>query len=210
MLPVLLIAVTLHAAAPFPEQVQDAYAQEDAAALRSLLEQADTRADSLLTRYRLYPLTENAALVEDLPSTLDDGSAREWALLSGLWSYRAGEANIFNAARYGRRSANILETAQSIDADDPYVLLIGGQSLLFRPAIAGKDAAGAADRFDRLVQLAKMEKTDGIPPLEARVWRWLALKEAGRSEQAEALHNQLLAQDPPPLYRKFLEDPPDV
>jgi len=195
---------------PFADRVQDAYAREDADALRTLLQDADTRADSLLVRYRLYPLTENAALVDDLPETLDDGTAREWALLSGLWSYRAGEASLFNAVSYGRRSANLLETAQSIDPKDPYVLLIGGQSLLFRPSIAGKDPAAAAEQFEQLAQLARQNKTDGIPAVEARTWQWLALTEADRAEEARALHKQLRSQNLPPLYQQFIDDPPDV
>lgn len=208
MLYLLVFLMSIHP--PFADRVQDAYAREDAEALRTLLDDADTRTDSLLARYRLYPLTENAALVEDLPETLDDGTAREWALLSGLWSYRAGEASIFSAVSYGRRSANLLETAQSIDPNDPYVLLVGGQSLLFRPSIAGKDPDAAAQQFEQLAQLAKQNKTDGIPAVEALTWQWLALKEADRVEDARALHEQLVSQNLPPLYRQFLDDPPDV
>jgi hypothetical protein len=195
---------------PFPDQVQDAYAQRDADRLRALLAEADSRADSLLVRYRLYPLSENADLLTPLPKKLDDGSAREWALLSGLWSYRAGEASLFSAVTYGRRSANLLETAQTLDADDPYVLLIGGQSLLFRPAIAGKDAAAAAERFSRLADLAEQGRTAGIPPIEARVWKWVALREDGQDAAAASLYDRLRAQAPAPLYAQFLDDPPDV
>ena len=208
MLYLLVFLMTLQP--PCADRVQHAYAHEDAQALRSLLTTADSRPDSLLVRYRLYPLTENAALVDDLPETLEDGTAREWALLSGLWSYRAGEASIFTAVTYGRRSANLLETAQSIDPDDPYVLLIGGQSLLFRPAIAGKDPEKAARQFEQLAQLAEQGKTNGIPPVEAYIWRWLALKEADQSEAAQALYDQLTSESLPPLYQKFIDEPPDV
>ncbi|PSQ95832.1 MAG: hypothetical protein BRD55_09410 [Bacteroidetes bacterium SW_9_63_38] len=208
MLYLLVLLMSLHAS--FADRVQDAYAREDADALRTLLQDADTRTDSLLVRYRLYPLTENADLVNDLPETLDDGTAREWALLSGLWSYRAGEASLFNAVTYGRRSANLLETAQSIDPDDPYVLLIGGQSLLFRPAVAGKDSDAAAQQFDQLAELAEQNKTDGIPPVEAYLWKWLALKEADRPDDAQALHKQLGSRTLAPLYQQFIDDPPDV
>ncbi len=204
----LLVLVSLHI--PFADKIQEAYAQQDAEALRSLLAEADSRADSLLVRYRLYPLTENAAVVENLPETLDDGTAREWALLSGLWSYRAGEASIFNAVTYGRRSANILETARSMDANDPYVLLIGGQSLLFRPAIAGRDPEAAADRFSTLLQQIDDGTVAGISRTEARVWKWLAMRESGRKEAARTLKETLLSDNPAPLYQQFLEDPPDV
>ena len=195
---------------PFADRVQDAYAREDADALRTLLQNADSRSDSLLVRYRLYPLSENAALLDNLPETFEDGTAREWALLSGLWSYRAGEASIFNAVTYGRRSANLLETAQSMDPNDPYVLLIGGQSLLFRPSIAGKDPAAAAEQFEQLAQLAETGQTDGIPPVEAFTWKWLALKEADRTDEAHALQEQLVSQNLAPLYQQFIDDPPDV
>jgi hypothetical protein len=208
MLYALLVAVALQV--PFAEQVQDAYAQQDAQALRRLLAEADARTDSLLVRYRLYPLTQDANVVRDLPSQFDDASAREWALLSGLWSYRAGEASIFNAARYGRRSANLLETARDKDPDDPYVLLIEGQSLLFRPSIAGKDPAGAAACFDSLAAMAERGAAEGISLTEAQVWHWLALREANRPDEAATLRETLDARDLAPLYRKFLDDPPEV
>lgn len=207
MLYICLLAVSL---SPFAQTVQDAYAQENADQLRSLMEQANSRVDSLLVRYRLYPLTENAAVLEDLPETLPEGTAQELALLSGLWAYRAGEVSIFNAVSYGRRSSNLLEAAKQQDPDAPYVLLVEGQSLLFRPSIAGKDAEAAAQRFDRLADLVQDAPRLGIAPMEARSWRWLALREAGESETAAALHDTLLAENPAPLYRKFLQTPPDV
>src|SRR6056297_1746429 len=107
MLVVLLLA--LMAPSPFAQEVQHAYAHQEPDALRTLLSRAESRSDSLLVRYRLYPISEDASLLDNLPSELPDGSARERALLSGLWSYRAGEASILNAVQYGRRSANILE-----------------------------------------------------------------------------------------------------
>lgn len=206
----LLLACTASAPPSFAQEVQTAYAHQDADSLRTLLIRADSRSDSLLVRYRLYPLTENADLLSDIPRRLDDGSAREWALLSGLWSYRAGEASIFSAVDYGRHSAELLETAQARDADDPYVLLVGGQSLLFRPAIAGKDADGAAERFATLAQQAEDGVADGISVAEAHTWEWLACREAGQTDRATALHDRLVDTDLAPLYRQFLEDPPDV
>jgi len=209
-----LLGGILAAASPptpsFAEDVQSAYSQQAADSLRTLLERADSRSDSLLVRYRLYPLTEDAALLQDLPRTLDDGSARDWALLSGLWSYRAGEASFLGAIDRGRHSADLLERAQTQDADNPYVLLVGGQSLLFRPSIAGKDPAQAAEHFRRLVDLAEQDATDGIPPIEARVWLWMALREAEQYDRARRLRDQLLESEPAPLYRQFLESPPDV
>jgi len=212
-LTVLLVGLLTASSPPAPsfaEAVQSAYSRQAADSLQTLLARADTQSDSLLVRYRLYPLTEDASLLQDLPRELDGGSARDWALLSGLWSYRAGEASFIGAINHGRHSADLLDTARSRDPNDPYVLLIGGQSLLFRPSIAGKDPAEAAERFRRLVRLAERGKTDGIPPMEARVWWWMALREANRGEEARRLHAQLLECAPRPLYRQFLESPPDV
>lgn len=204
----LILLLTVSLLSPFAQEVQHAYAHQKASALRALLTDADSRADSLLVRYRLYPLTEDASVLDGLPSDLPDGSARERALLSGLWSYQAGEASVFRAVQYGRRSANLLEQAKAQDPDDPYVLLIEGQSLLFRPAIAGRDVEAAAQSFEQLA--AQADTVDGIPAMEAKVWQWLALKEAGPSEASRALRQQLIESDPAPLYRQFLEDPPEV
>lgn len=208
MLCLLLILVALQP--PFADRVEDAYAQENADALRTLLTEADSRTDSLLVRYRLYPITENEEVVADLPEQLQDGSAREWALLSGLWSYRAGEASVFSAITYGRRSADLLETAQSIDANDPYVLLVGGQSLLFRPAIAGRDPEAAREQFSRLRQQIENGTSVGISRMEACVWEWLAMRESDRTGEAQQFRKTLLSEAPAPLYQQFLEDPPDV
>ncbi len=139
---------------PFAEATQTAYAQQDADRLRALFDRASSRADSLLVRYRLYPLTEDASVLDGLPSSLSDGTAREYALLSGLWAYRAGEASIFSAVTYGRRSTNLLEEAKTQAPNAPFVLLVEGQSLLFRPSIAGKDPDGAARRFGQAAEPA--------------------------------------------------------
>lgn len=203
---IFVLAVSLHA--PFAQEVQQAYGRQDARTLRSLLAQADSRADSLLVRYRLYPLTKDASLLADLPKDLPDGSAHEHALLSGLWSYRAGEASIFHVIQYGRRSAELLERAKTQAPSDPFVLLVEGQSLLFRPAIAGRDVEAAVECFERLA--AQADSATGITKTEAEVWCWLALKEAGRREQANRLHRRLLSQKLAPLYRQFLEAPPEM
>jgi len=204
----LLLLVML--SSPFAEATQEAYAQQDADRLRALFERASSRADSLLVRYRLYPLTEDASVLDDLPSSLPDGTAREYALLSGLWAYRAGEASIFSVVQYGRRSTTLLEKAKARAPEAPFVLLVEGQSLLFRPAMAGKDADAAADRFGRLTEIVRAEQVPGISVTEARVWECVALKEAGHTDQAEALRTHMLDQDLAPLYRQFLESPPDV
>jgi hypothetical protein len=213
LLPHALLAAALlgtMSSSPFAEATHRAYAQQDANELRALLQSAPTRADSLLVRYRLYPLTEEAAVLDGLPSSLPDGSAREYALLSGLWAYRAGEASFFSAIRYGRRSTDLLDKAKARAPHAPFVLLVEGQSLLFRPSIAGKDPAAAAGRFARLADRVDQQGSTGISRTEAQVWRCLALSEAGQAGEAQELNAQLRARALPPLYRQFLEDPPDV
>lgn len=203
----LLVAMT---SVPFAQATHSAYANEDAEALRSLFDRADSRVDSLLVRYRLYPLTEDETVLEGLPSSLPNGTPRELALLSGLWAYRAGEGSLFNALRYGRRSTHLLEEAKRQDEDAPFVLLVEGQSLLFRPAIAGRDAEAASQRFGRLRARVDEEGTSGICREEAQVWRWLALREAGHTQKAQRLRTRLLDAHLRPLYHQFLKDPPDV
>lgn len=206
----LFFLALLSASPPFAEAIQTAYAQQDADRLRTLFDRASSRADSLLVRYRLYPLTEDASVLEDLPSSLADGTAREYALLSGLWAYRAGEASIFSAMQYGRRSTNLLEKGKARAPEAPFVLLVEGQSLLFRPAIAGKDADAAAERFARLAEIVATEEVPGITKTETQVWQWLALREADRSDEAQTLYDRLTGRQLAPLYRQFLESPPDV
>jgi hypothetical protein len=195
---------------PFAQATQVAYAQQDAERLRDLLERASSRSDSLLVRYRLYPLTEDEAVLQGIPSSLSDGTPREYALLSGLWAYRAGEASFFSAVRYGRRSMNLLEDAKAKAPRAPFVLLVEGQSLLFRPSIAGRDPGAAAQRFARLAEVVDEDGTAGISQAEAQVWRCLALEEASQSEKATALRRRMQEQDLPPLYQQFLQSPPDV
>lgn len=207
MIAVFLLSVTL----TFADSTQSFYAQQDAEGLRSLMAQAETRTDSLMARYRLYPLTEDSDVIDDIPQELGpNASARELALLSGLWAYRAGEANIFSAIRYGRRSVNRLEEAKARDPDEPYVLLVEGQSLLFRPDVAGKDVAGAAKLFRRLINELEDHPNVGISSTEAHSWLWLALREAESAEEADQIRSELIARDPEPLYAQFLEDPPQV
>lgn len=195
----------------FAERAQTYYASQNVDALRDLLGEADTRLEQFLARYRLYPLTEDETVIDDIPSDLGaNATARELALLSGLWAYRAGEANIFSAIRCGRRSMNRLEEAKRRNPEDPYVLLVEGQSLMFRPDIAGKDVEAAVDRFRTLVEVVEDHPDAGISRTEAQSWLWLALREADHTSEASSLHASILEDAPAPLYRKFLEDPPSV
>lgn len=211
-MPLLLLAATLAAAPMVPVSAADStqayYARKDVAALEQFFESADTRAARLLCRYRLYPLTEDERYLDDLPEELEaDATARELALLSGLWGYRAARASIFGAIGHGRRAMRLLDEAHAKDPDDPFVLLVQGQSLLFRPAIAGGDDAAALQRFRRLRGVLAGRSGTGVSRAEADLWTWYALRELER-EQADALRQRLAARDLPPLYREFLQHPP--
>jgi len=207
--------VSPSATTPFADSLQEAYAAQSVDTVRGLLDRASTPTHTWMARYRLYPLTEEENVLGDPPSDPDDldaPDATQLALLSGIWAYKAGETNMFNAIRYGRRSVDFLEAARAADPNNPYVLLVGGQSFLFRPSIAGKDVPKAVDRFERLVEVLETvpDEVPGISLTEARTWLWLALREDGQSGRADAMHEAVLADGPAPLYRKFLDDPPEV
>lgn len=216
-LPLVALAtpVTPSTTTPFADSLQEAYAAQSVDTVRGLLDRASTPTHTWMARYRLYPLTEEENVLGDPPSDPDDldaPDATQLALLSGIWAYKASETNMFNAIRYGRRSVDFLEAARATDPDNPYVLLVGGQSFLFRPSIAGKDVPKAVDRFERLVQMLETapDEVPGISLTEARTWLWLALREDGQSGRADAMHEAVLADGPAPLYRKFLDNPPEV
>lgn len=189
----------------FAAETQRLYARRDVDALRRLCGGASGEED-LLCRYRLYPLTQDEALIARLPTAAPQ-TARAHALLSGLWGYRAARAPLVRVPAYGGRSLDLLRAARALDADDPYVLLVEGQSLLFRPAIAGGDRRAALARFRTLRVHLDRQPEDGIARMEADLWIWYTLHRLG-DRTAPALHRRLLAQQPPPLYRDFLLHPP--
>lgn len=206
-----LLSVPTTAYSPtMPDSSHIYYAEQNVERLRAGLENAESRFEDLLYRYRLYPLTEEADLLNDLPTTLDDGSAQELALLSGLWAYRAGEASMMGALRYGRRSMNVLRAAKERDRFDPFVLLVEGQSLLYRPSIAGRDPDAASTCFERLRTVLASQSAASIDEEEAMIWHWIALQEAGQEDEAASLYDKLADSNLPPLYQQFLESPPRV
>ncbi len=202
------VGASAPAAAPsLADSTQVFYARQNVAALRALLARTEDRALALLCRYRLYPLTQDAAYLDDLPTALETPTARELALLAGLWGYRVREASIFQVPAYGLRSNRLLAQAKALDPAEPFVLLVEGQSLLFRPRLFGGDARAALDRFRRLCDVLRRAPDGAISALEADLWVWYALDRL-HADEADALRADLLARNPPPLYKTFLLDPP--
>lgn len=201
----LLAAIALHAPPCFGDGVFERYAAKDVAALTALGADARTAGDSLLWRYRLFPLTQDRRWIRDLAERSTATSAEELALLSGLWAYRIQGSSPFNLIRFARRSDGFLQRARAIAPDDPFVLLVEGQSLLFRPGFVGGDARAALDHFRTLRDRLRAHPACGIAALEAETWMWLAMRKA-RDPGAEAYRQQLLARGLPTLFAEFLRD----
>jgi hypothetical protein len=195
-----------------PDTVASLYGQKDRAGLERLHRNVNTVSDELLLRYRLYPLARQSRILDDLPNEGECRSARDFALLSALWAYRLTEAPAWRVPAYGRRTDSLLRRGREIDPNDPFVLLIEGQSLLYRPGLFGGNAETALERFVKLRDLLRRHEAErrpvaGLPALEADIWVWYTLRRLGR-DGTDGLRDRLLAQNPPPLYREFLLDPP--
>lgn len=184
--------------------VHDAYARMDTTALVRSYADALTREDSLLARYRLFALTRDRQWISRLPERLAGGTAREHALLSALWAWHIPGSAPWNVVRLGRRSGSLLTEALRHGGDDALVALIDGQSLLFRPGIAGGDVRGGGRRLQLLADRLRERPDCAVPVLEARVWLWYALDRAGEHERAAELRSALLDHGVPPLYAAFL------
>lgn len=207
MRPLLLLLLALLPPSSFEARTQALYAARDVDGLRALCARPATTEQDLLCRYRLFPLTENERYLRELPTELPHGSARAQALLSGLWGYRTMRAPFYQLPTLGRRSARLMDAARAADPDDPFVLLVRGQSYLFRPAIAGGDARVALTSFRQLRAVAARDTGCGVSPLEADLWTWYALARL-HDPEAPALRARLLAEEPPRLYREFLDQTP--
>ncbi len=185
--------------------IQTAFANDDADSVRRLLAGAPTRADSLLARYRLIALTEDVTVAEDIPNKLEgDAGARELAWLSALWGFRAQEAGLFNKPKYGGRSIRLLEQAERLAPDDPWVLLVAGQSFLYRPGILGGGVEPAMERFEKAWTLLEATSECGLPALEARMWIWMCLRKDD-PVSADRLRSELRAEELPTRYRLWLD-----
>jgi len=196
----LLLAGLCHAGG-----IQAAFAQDDTTAVHRLYVESATMADSLMALYRLMPLTGDMSLLDDLPAKLEeDAGGRSLALLSAMWGMRAQSAGLLKKPKYGGRSIRLLQAAERLAPDDPWVQLIAGQSFLYRPGILGGGTDAAMPRFEALAERLAREPECGLPLIEARIWIWTTVMKDD-PVQAESLRLELLATDPAPRYRAWLE-----
>ena len=193
---------------PVRDSLATYYSRQDVAAVERLYRRhARTREQRLLCRYRLYPMTRDRTYLDDIPSERGVRSARELALISALWAYRAADGPTWALPRNGRRSERILNLALARDADDPYALLVKGQSLLYKPRVFGGDVAAARQTFEQLRTVLRRQRAPGIHPFEAEVWTWMAVRKLDRAA-GDQMQRRLLQRRPPRLFRTFLTDPP--
>lgn len=183
------------------------YVRNDVRALEAWCRQDRTELEDLHCRYRIYPLTRDSRLLKDLPDEPATATPRSLALLSGLWGYRASESGFPAVIGRGRRAQHLLDRAVALDPDDPFVLLVEGQSLLFKPRIAGGSRTEAIERFRQLIGVLEGMEDPPLLPEEARTWHWFALARDG-DPAADALRQTLLDAHPLPLFREMLENPP--
>lgn len=217
MLPVLALAFATtvavpHATAAAPgahvsDPLTTSYVQRDTRGVRRLYQNADTQRDRLLAAYRLFALTQDQSVIRDIPSDEGVNDARELALISALWAFRAGTGPKINLPTHGRRSERILDRARDLNANEPYVLLVRGQSLYYKPRVFGGDVREAKRTFEQLKRRMQGRTVPGLHAFEAEVWIWMCERKLD-PENAETMKERLLARNPPPLFRQFLIDPP--
>ena len=219
LVPALLAALGLRPEAPPWHAETDArtpvrdsltvyYARQDTARVEGLFRRrARSREDRLLCLYRLYPMTLDRGYLRAIPAEAGVTSARELALIAAMWAYRASSGPAYRLPVDGRRSERILGLALARDPDDPYALLVRGQSLYYKPRVFGGDIAEARQTFERLRAVLGRRPVPGLHPFEAEVWLWMCVRRQNAVEGV-ALRQRLLARRPPPLFRQFLVDPP--
>ncbi|WP_412062599.1 hypothetical protein [Rubrivirga sp. IMCC45206] len=194
-----------------PSPVRDSlaiyYARQDTSAVERLHRGARTREERLLCRYRLYPMTLDERYLDDIPTEAGVTSARELALISALWAYRAAAGPAWHLPTYGRRSERILDLALARDPAEPYALLVKGQGLYYKPRVFGGDVRAARETFEQLRGRLGRRGVPGIHPFEAEVWIWMAVRRLDPGA-GDRLRSALLARRPPRLFRQFLVDPP--
>lgn len=204
----LLAPARAAAGTPVRDSLTFYYARQDTAAVERLYRRhARTREERLLCLYRLFPMTLDRAYLREIPSEVGVTSARELALIAALWGFRATNGPAYRLPIDGRRSERILAQALARDPDDPYALLVRGQTLYYKPRAFGGSVADARHTFERLRNSLARRTTPGLHPFEAEIWVWMSIRRADPSS-GERLRRALLARRPLPLFRQFLVDPP--
>lgn len=183
------------------------YARKDVAALRSWCDTVRGPDDRLQCSYRLYPLTRDESLLEDLETDLEQPSARGLALLAGLWGFRATTSGRIGAMRNGIRSQRLLDRARTRDPDDVFVRLVSAHSMIFKPRFVGGDPMEAARLFAALAADLERSPTPAIHPAEAWTWQWYALA-LEKDPGAGPLRTTLMGRNLPLLFREILAADP--
>lgn len=192
---------------PVRDSLTHYYVRRDVANVRRLHRIARTQEDKLLVAYRLFAMTREQSIIRDIPSDRGVQSPRQLALISALWAFRAGTGPKIHLPTHGRRSERILDRARDLAPNDPYVLLVRGQSLYYKPGIFGGDVEAAKETFEHLKRQMRGRSVPGLHPFEADVWIWMCERKLDE-DRARATKRRLLAQSPPPMFRQFLLDPP--
>lgn len=207
MIPILAFAVALLTWPLEPahcNELQHLYARMDHQGMEDLLQRASTQEERFLVLYRLYPLVSKRSLLQGIPEDLDESaSARELAVLAALWSYRHNTEGVFGKMNAARRAMRLIDRAKSVDPNDPYVLLVDGQFLLYKPRVVGGSASLARERFESLVTRLGNGSACALTPTEAQSWLWMSMHRM-KDPVAETARKELLAADPPPVFRAFL------
>ncbi len=212
MIPIVIFAVSLIFCPTQPShcsELQRLYAGMDRVGMQDLLQRSTTQEERFLVLYRLYPIaSEGGHLLSELPDDLGtSASARELALLAALWSYRHNTEGLFGKMNAARRAMRLIERARSVDPNDPYVLLVEGQFLLYKPRVVGGSASLARERFEALVSRLRTRSDCALTLTEAQSWLWMSMHRM-KDPAAESTRQELLAANPPPIFRAFLENKP--
>lgn len=189
-----------------PEEIQDAYERKDTARLRRALNAATSQTEKFLAIYRLYPLTLDKNLIRNIPTELKQASAREYALLAALWSYRINEDKSLLISA-GMRINGLLDKAKRLNPNEPVYLLVDGQGLFYMPGMFGGSYNKALVRFRAARDAIVRDKPVGLSRLDAETWIWYALYKQ-KAANATAYKQELLGRGLPPIYREFLLSPP--
>lgn len=189
------------------QELAEKYGKMDAAGVRDLLRSTGSSEERFMVLYRLYPLVQDGSLLDDLPDELEDGaSAREAALLAALWSYRYNHGPFWSRMNAVRRAFRLMDEAKRMDPNEPFVLLVDGQSLLYRPKFAGGDASAARRLFEALRRSVERRQACSLSLVEVDTWIWLSMRRQ-HDPEADAFRQKILATNPLPVYREFLKLP---